>query len=119
MYSPRIYESQVPSLYHASQAMNVPMTQLVNAFVYYGLISGFYSPVVSEMLPQPNRVVPEGVRPRMQIFHPHYHSIHDCLRELPLPGALSLYLKTLDLPSVRKAEKSRPESPPKRDTYAA
>jgi hypothetical protein len=61
MYSPRIYENQIPSLYHAAQNLDVPMTQLANSFVYYGLATGDYGTAASHLLPPPNKVLPEGV----------------------------------------------------------
>lgn len=79
MYSPRIYESQVPSIYHAARSMEVPMTQLVNAFVYYGLASGDYGAAASSSLPQPNQVLPEGVLPKMPIFNSYHSSVQDYL----------------------------------------
>lgn len=96
MYSPKIYESQIPCLYHAAKFLDVPMTQLANAFVYYGLISGYYGSVASDLLPQPNKVVPIGVNPRMQIFNPQYTSIHDYMMALPTVDTLNLYFQTLE-----------------------
>jgi hypothetical protein len=81
MYSPRIYENQIPSLYHAAQNLDVPMTQLANSFVYYGLASGDYGPAASHLLPPPNKVLPEGVLPKMPIFSRHYDSVRDFLTE--------------------------------------
>ena len=103
MYSPRIYESQIPCLYHAGRHLDVPMTQLANAFVYYGLISGYYGVATSELLPQPNRVLPAGVTPRMQIFHPSYNSIRDYMVGLPIDNTLNLYFQTMKQTSDRKA----------------
>lgn len=71
------------------------MTQLANAFVYYGLISGYYGAVASELLPQPNQVVPMNVKPRMQIFHPDYHSIRDYMWNLPPIGTLNANFQTI------------------------
>lgn len=102
MYSPRIYESQIPCLYHAAQYLEVPMTQLANAFVYYGLIAGYYGQVATELLPQPNQVVPAGVPPRMQIFHPGYGSIDDYMRALPPIGTLNPFFQTLKETEERK-----------------
>ena len=95
MYSPRIYENQIPCLYHAAQNLEVPMTQLANAFVYHGLISGYYGSLASELLPQPNQVVPVGVSPRMQIFHPNYHTIRDYMWNLPPVGTLNMNFQTM------------------------
>lgn len=103
MYSPRIYESQIPSLYHAGQNLGVPMTQLANAFVYYGLISGYYGMATSNLLPQPNQVLPSGVKPHMQIFHPHYNSTHDYMMGLPTIDTLNPYFQTMKQMSERKA----------------
>jgi hypothetical protein len=102
MYSPKIYESQIPCLYHAAQNLEVPMTQLANAFVYYGLISGYYGQAASELLPQPNQVLPEGVFPRMKIFSPQYNSIRDYMMELPMVDTLNLYFQTIS--DLRAAE---------------
>lgn len=114
MYSPRIYESQIPSLYHAGQNLGVPMTQLANAFVYYGLISGYYGMATSELLPQPNQVLPEGVAPRMQIFDPHYNSVRDYMLNLPTIGTLNPYFQTMEQALKRKAPlvSSRESKPP-------
>lgn len=103
MYSPRIYESQIPSLYHAGQNLGVPMTQLANAFVYYGLISGYYGMTASDLLPQPNQVLPDGAKPYMQIFHPHYHSVRDYMMGLPTIDALNPYFQTMKQMSSSKA----------------
>ena len=81
MYSPRIYENQIPSLYHAARNLDVPMTQLANSFVYYGLAAGNYGPVASDLLPSPNKVLPEGVLPKMPIFSHRYDSVRDFLME--------------------------------------
>ncbi len=97
MYSPKIYENQIPCLYHAAQFLDVPMTQLTNAFVYYGLISGYYGTTASELLPQPNQVLPDNVIPRMKIFSPQYNSIHDYMRELPTVYTLNLYFQTISI----------------------
>lgn len=112
MYSPRIYESQIPCLYHAGRNLDVPMTQLANAFIYYGLISGYYGIKASELLPQPNQVLPEGVTPRMQIFNPTYDTIRDYMWNLPPVGTLNTYFQTLEPTETRKASKvlnRRPE----------
>jgi hypothetical protein len=79
------------------------MTQLANAFVYYGLISGYYGMAASELLPQPNQVLPEGVKPRMQIFNPSYYSIRDFMMELPTVDTLNLYFQTMEQTSARRA----------------
>ncbi len=71
------------------------MTQLANAFVYYGLISGYYGMVASELLPQPNQVVPMNVKPHMQIFHPNYHTIRDYMWNLPPVGTLNVNFQTM------------------------
>ncbi len=113
MYSPRIYESQIPSLYHAGQNLGVPMTQLANAYIYYGLISGYYGMAASELLPQPNQVLPAGVKPHMQIFHPHYHSVHDYMMGLPTIDTLNPYFQTIDQALERKASQV-PHWKPKR-----
>ena len=68
MYSPRIYESQIPSLYHASQSLGVPMTQLVNAFVYHGLAGGYYGQDATKNLPAPNQVLPPNAYAKLPIF---------------------------------------------------
>lgn len=102
MYSPRIYESQIPSLYHAGRNLGVPMTQLANAFVYYGLISGYYGMAASDLLPQPNQVLPAGINPRMQIFNPDYDSIRDYMMGLPTVDTPNLYFQTLDQALARK-----------------
>jgi len=81
MYSPRIYASQIPSLYHAAQYLEAPMTQLANAFVYYGLAAGDYGTAASYLLPPPNQVLPEGVLPKMPVFSHHYDSVQDFLLE--------------------------------------
>jgi len=107
MYSPRIYESQVPSLYHAAKHMQVPMTQLTNAFVYYGLISGYYGSETEEVLPRPNQIIPTNVSPRMNIFNPHYYSIADYMNELPEPGTLNAYFQTLDDETAKRIERIR------------
>lgn len=96
MYSPRIYESQIPCLYHAAQNLNVPMTQLANAFVYYGLIAGYYGSTATELIPAPNQVVPENVSPRMQIFNPRHDTIRDYMNSLPTIGTLNPFFQTLD-----------------------
>ena len=103
MYSPRIYDSQIPCLYHAGRHLDVPMTQLANAFVYYGLISGYYGMRASELLPRPNRVLPEGVEPRMQIFNPSYNSIRDYMVGLPIDNTLNLYFQTMKQRSERNS----------------
>ena len=95
MYSPRIYESQIPCLYHAAQNLEVPMTQLVNAFVYYGLISGYYGEAAQNRLPKPNQVVPDGILPQMQIFNPEYESVSDYLRHLPFEVTLNPHFQTM------------------------
>jgi hypothetical protein len=95
MYSPRIYESQIPCLYHAAQSLEVSMTQLANAFVYYGLIAGYYGQDVSGLIPQPNQILPEGVRPKMQIFNPRYSTISDYMHDLPPLGTLNPFFQTL------------------------
>ena len=95
MYSPKIYESQIPCLHHASKFLDVPMTQLANAFIYYGLVSGYYGTTASELLPQPNQVVPDNVIPRMKIFSPQYDSIQDYMMELPTVDTLNLYFQTI------------------------
>lgn len=105
MYSPRIYDSQIPCLYHAGRNLDVPMTQLANAFVYYGLISGYYGMKASELLPRPNQVLPEGVMPRMQIFNPSYNSIRDYMVGLPIDNTLNLYFQTMKQASDRKASR--------------
>lgn len=104
MYSPRIYENQIPCLYHASRFMEVPMTQLTNAFVYYGLISGYYGSAASELLPQPNKVVPDGVRPLMQIFHPEYDTIKDYMWNLPSIGTLNMHFQTVPVATTERIE---------------
>jgi hypothetical protein len=107
MYSPRIYENQIPCLYHAARNLDVPMTQLANAFVYYGLISGYYGLKASELLPQPNQVIPAGIKPQMQIFHPEYHAIRDYMWNLPPVGTLNTYFQTMkdltarDIPQIQ------------------
>lgn len=58
MYSPKIYEAQVPALYHAAQATKVPMTKLVNAFVYEGLATGYYGLESTNRMPNINEVLP-------------------------------------------------------------
>lgn len=95
MYSPKIYETQIPSLYHAARNLEVPMTQLANAFIYYGLISGYYGEKTHELLPRPNEVVPVGIQPMMQIFNPRYNTICDYMLDLPLPGTLNPYFQSL------------------------
>lgn len=116
MYSPRIYESQIPCLYHAARNLDVPMTQLSNAFVYYGLISGYYGMAASELLPRPNQVLPEGVHARMQIFNPSYNSIRDYMMGLPTIDTLNPYFQTMKQMSERKAalapnRKPKPSNP--------
>ena len=81
MYSPKIYASQIPSLYHAAQNLKVPMTQLANAFVYYGLASRDYGPVASDLLPPPHQVLPENVLPKIPIFNHCYDSVRHEVRE--------------------------------------
>lgn len=81
MYSPKIYDSQIPCLYHAARSMDAPMTQLANAFVYYGLAAGDYGTMTSNLLPPPSQVLPEGVLPKMPIFSHHYDSVQDFLLE--------------------------------------
>lgn len=95
MYSPKIYESQIPCLFHAARELEVPMTQLANAFVYYGLIAGYYGQTATELIPRPNQVVPEGVQPKMQIFNPRYSTISDYMHELPPLGTLNPFFQTL------------------------
>ena len=95
MYSPKIYESQIPCLYHAAQNLEVPMTQLANAFVYYGLISGYYGQEAQNRLPMPNQVVPEGILPQMQIFNPEYRNVSDYLIKLPDEVTLNPYFQTM------------------------
>lgn len=102
MYSPKIYESQIPSLYHAAQSLGIPMTQLANAFVYHGLISGYYGTLASESLPNPNEVLPDGVQPKMQIFNPAYGSIKDYIWDLPPIGTLNANFQTLEEHKNRK-----------------
>ena len=111
MYSPRIYESQIPCLYHAGQNLGVPMTQLTNAFVYYGLISGYYGMSASELLPRPNQILPAGVNPRMQIFNPHYHSVRDYIMGLPTEGTLNPYFQTMEQALERKASQAPRRKP--------
>jgi|GEM_PF-5576958 hypothetical protein len=77
MYSPRIYESQIPSLYHASQSLGVPMTQLVNAFVYHGLAGGYYGQDATKHLPAPNQVLPSKAYPKLPIFEATEYSAGD------------------------------------------
>ena len=96
MYSPQIYENQVPCLYHAAQNLNVPMTQLANAFVYYGLIAGSYGVEATDLIPQPNQVVPTNVTPKMQIFNPQHDSIRDYMNSLPIIGTVNPFFQTLD-----------------------
>lgn len=72
------------------------MTQLANAFVYYGLISGYYGQGATELMPVPNEVVPENVSPRMQIFNPQFESIEDYMNSLPVIGTLNPYFQTLE-----------------------
>lgn len=79
------------------------MTQLSNAFIYYGLISGYYGMRASDLLPQPNRVLPEGVMPQMEIFNPRYHSIRDYMMNLPTIDTLNLHFQTIKQTSDRKA----------------
>lgn len=108
MYSPKIYKSQIPCLYQAAKNLEVPMTQLANAFVYYGLISGYYGTAASELLPHPNQVLPENVFPRMKIFSPQYNSIHEYMRELPSVDTLNLYFQTIaDLTTTDKKQSLR------------
>lgn len=71
------------------------MTQLANAFVYYGLIAGYYGQDVSDLIPQPNQILPEGVRPKMQIFNPRYSTISDYMHELPPLGTLNPFFQPL------------------------
>ena len=78
------------------------MTQLANAFVYYGLISGYYGMAASDFLPQPNQVLPAGVNPRMQIFNPDYDSIRDYMMGLPTVDSLNPYFQTLEQALKRK-----------------
>lgn len=111
MYSPKIYESQIPCLYHAAKDLEVPMTQLANAFVYYGLISGYYGQTATELTPRPNQVLPDNVFPRMQIFNPLFDSIVDYMNSLPVMGTLNPYFQTLEKPQiVRMAEKREVEN---------
>lgn len=109
MYSPRIYESQIPCLYHAAQNLEVPMTQLANAFVYYGLISGYYGATATELTPRPNRVLPGNVDPRMKIFSPHFDSIGDYMNSLPPMGTLNPFFQALEKPQVVRMDMKRAE----------
>jgi hypothetical protein len=107
MYSPKIYESQIPCLYHAAQNLEVPMTQLANAYVYYGLISGYYGQAATELPPRPNEVLPENVFPRMQIFNPLFDSIVDYMNSLPVMGTLNPYFQTLEQSKVIRLDAKR------------
>lgn len=111
MYSPRIYESQIPCLYHAAQNLDVPMTQLANAFVYYGLISGYYGAAAMESMPRPNQVLPENIHPRMQIFNPRFDSIRDYMNSLPPMGTLNPYFQTIRQTEERRNNHIRPGFP--------
>lgn len=67
MYSPKIYNAQIPSLYHAAQATNVPMTKLVNAFVYEGLATGYYGLNATNNLPSLENALPWMSKPALQL----------------------------------------------------
>lgn len=108
MYSPKIYESQIPCLYHASKSIDVPMTQLANAFVYHGLISRYYGSDASALLPHPNQVVPSGVSPKMQIFHPNYNSVRDYMMALPPISTVNGNFQTLADLIARETELNNP-----------
>ena len=107
MYSPKIYESQIPCLYHAAQNLEVPMTQLANAFVYYGLIAGHYGATAAELTPRPNRVLPENIYPRMNLFNPSFNSIGDYMNSLPPIGTLNPYFQALENPQVVRMDAER------------
>ena len=61
MYSPKIYEGQIRSLYYASQHMGMPMTHLANAFIYNGLANGQYGHEYAIHLPAASEVLPRGI----------------------------------------------------------
>ncbi len=71
------------------------MTQLANAFIYYGLIAGYYGQATADLIPHPNQVLPERVSPRMKIFHSDYASIDDYIGDLPPIGTLNPFFQTL------------------------
>jgi len=91
MYSPRIYESQIPSLYHASQSLGVPMTQLVNAFVYHGLAGGYYGQDATKHLPAPNQVLPSKAYPKLPIFEATEYSAGNHMLSTPPLSNLTPY----------------------------
>lgn len=93
MYSPKIYESQIPSLYHAAQARSVPMTQLANAFIYYGLMTGQFGDKSLDLLPHPSKVVPKGIPPKLQLFSLNDQILEDCLNSLSSNGKFDPYLR--------------------------
>lgn len=113
MYSPKIYESQIPCLYHTAKNLEVPMTQLANAFVYYGLVSGYFGTEATDLIPKPNEVLPENVFPRLQIFNPQFSSIKDYMNSLPVEGTLNPYFQTLEkakpsIEDIRREVKNDP-----------
>ena len=67
MYSPQVYELLVAPLYYAGQATGVPMTQLVNAFVYEGLATGYYGLESTNSLPDIDSTLPWLPRPVAQL----------------------------------------------------
>ena len=85
------------------------MTQLANAYVYYGLISGYYGAEATELTPRPNRVLPENIDPRMKIFSPHFDSIGDYMNSLPPMGTLNPYFQALENPKVVRMDAERAE----------
>lgn len=80
------------------------MTQLANAFVYYGLISGYFGAEATDLTPRPNEVLPENVFPRIQIFDPRFNSIKDYMNSLPLIGTLNPYFQPLEKPQPSIAD---------------
>jgi len=92
VYSPRIYETQIPSLYHAARSLKVPMTQLANAFIYYGLLSGNFGETALDSLPHPSKVVPEGIRPRLQLFNLQDQLLNNYVSDLSPKAAFDPYL---------------------------
>ena len=92
MYSPKIYESQIPSLYHAAHSLGVPMTQLANAFVYHGLAGGFYGMESAQHLPKPYDILPENTVAKLPIFEASSYSPRDYMMSTPPIGNLMPYI---------------------------
>lgn len=55
MYSPKIHDMLIPSLYHAAQQREVPMTKLTDALVYQGLKP--YEPSLPLQLPSSAQII--------------------------------------------------------------